>query len=172
MQNINIEKTSGAIKSINQRAEKHGDEKKIAIDVDILTEVPANYLQQLSIGDDSIDYEKLFFDDNKNIKTLGMKSISFDREFKDHTAVVGLDDLQENTVTLIDIKVKKFSASFVYGNRIALSFQFQAMPDDEQLVFLAHAMTRKNITIEIIESKQTELFEESEENKENETAEA
>lgn len=175
MQKINLEKSNAAITSVNQRAEKHGDEKKIAVDIDIRTEIDVEFLNQLAIGDDICEYGSLLYDEKGNVKTLGIKSITLDREYKDHTAIITLEDLQDSSVTLIEVKVKKFSAVPVYGKRVMLGLQIQCMPDDEQLVFLAHAMTKSSVIVEIIESKQTDLFDadkENEDTKENETAEA
>lgn len=161
MQKINMTQSSGEIKSINQRAEKHGNEKKIAVDIDILTEVHIEFIKQMSIGDVDCNYEDMFYDEKGNVKTLGLKKIEFDREYKNHTAVITLDDLNNSNIKLTDIKIKKFFVIPVYGKRISLSLQIQCMPSDDELVFLAHAHTKNNILIEIIESDQKEMFDEN-----------
>ena len=142
---------SGAkITSKNDRKEKHGDEQKIGVDIDISAVVPIEELEKLAIGKDKANYASMFFDDDGQVKTLGIKKLTFDREYPQHEAIIKVNNLSEPEITIYDVTIKKFAAELVFGKNALLSFQIQSHPDDEQIIFLTHALIKNDISVEII----------------------
>lgn len=162
---IDFEVKGAQITSKNDRAEMHGDQKKIRVDVDFKATVEVALLEKLAEGDDRAKYESMLFDEKGQVKTLGLKKLMFDREYKEHTALIKLKDLREQEITLNEVTVKKFAAEPAFGKNAVFSFQVQCTPNDEELVFLSHAMTMRDLTV-VVTSPDT-VDEEKTESQEN-----
>lgn len=130
---------SADVTSVNVRTEKHGKEGKgMAVDVDFVAEVPADQLNQLSLGD-PFAFEEVFFDESGQVKNVGISKMDIDRIFEDHLVTIQADDLFETTIEMLGtVKIKKIWP--VTGRRMGIHLQAQVHPDSDQLPHLAQLL--------------------------------
>lgn len=121
--------TPAKMTSGNVRKERHGqDDGVLALDMDFEAEVSVENLAQMALGDE-LDWSFLY-DQDGQVKNLGVKRLVFDREFEDHEISVGVSD---RGFDFSEAHLKKFSAEPVFGNRIKLHFQAQVHPDEQEI---------------------------------------
>lgn len=126
----NFEFTSLAkMTSGNPRKERHGEEGgELALDLDFAVETEAGVLNQMALGDE-FDWQALY-DQDGQVKNIGLKRLVFTREFEDHTMTLTVGDRQH---TFEEVHLKKFSAEPVFGNRVNLKFQAQTHPNEDDV---------------------------------------
>lgn len=118
------------ISKVNPRAEKHGKEKKPAMDINLTLQMPVQEVQQFSLGDNP-EYEK-FFDSKGQIGNHGAVSIAFKREYENHSIGISfsaVDTLkQAHRFRLEKLKIK--SIEFKHGRMVELKIQIQFHPNE------------------------------------------
>lgn len=122
------------VPSVNTRPEKNGpEEKRSAMDINYTINVPASFLNKLSLGD-KIDYESVFFDKDGQVKNTGVKSISFEREFESHRMGISFSsvDTKKAAQYFPVERICKFNAKLEHGKRVKLNFQCQLHPSVEK----------------------------------------
>lgn len=121
--------TEAKMTSCNPRKELHGKEDGVvAMDMDFETEIAVNILEQMALGD-QLDWGCLY-DQDGQVKNLGVKKLMFSREFEEHDLTVQVDDRQFD---FREAHLKKFSAEPVFGNRVKFRFQAQVHPDETDI---------------------------------------
>lgn len=120
-----------AIGKINPRAEKHGNDKKPAMDINLKISLPAAELVQFSLGDNP-DYTK-FFDEKGQVGNHGVKELIFKREYENHS--LGISFSAVKTVETAERfrldKLKILSAEFKNGSMVDLYCQAQFHPNEK-----------------------------------------
>jgi hypothetical protein len=146
---IEFEAKGVIITSKGDKAELHGNDRVVRIDVDFKGLVDIDVLEKFATGEDRANYAKMLFDDKDQFKTLGLKKLVYERDYEGHNVTIKLNDLQENKIELTDVSVKKFVAEPTFGKMSGLTFQIQCHPGDEQLSALSNAVGKKDLTVVI-----------------------
>lgn len=152
------------VTKVNPRSEKHGpDERKSAMDINFAIVVSADFLNKLAITD-KVDYEKVFFDKDGQIKHTSVKQIKFEREFENHRMAISFStvDTDKTAQHFAVEKVCKFKADLEHGRCVKLMFQVQLHPHDEKDIgWLVKSCLEKQCYVRF-EPTQTDLADEAE----------
>lgn len=157
---FSLPETAAKIMKLTPKREKHGKTKRfLGYEINVAVEVDIDALKNLAIGDD-IDYREFFFDEKGVVRASGISSLKIDREYEEHLVRINYDNaITDQGIYFRPTKIKKFSAVPVFGFLVKLSFQIQHQPDDEELVFLNHALVKDVVRLSIEQPSQQDIFE-------------
>jgi len=146
--------------------ERHGDQIKDRLDLDMAWVVTPKDLEQLSLNEqDAPNYQTLLFGSEGSVKNVGFEKIPFTREFDNHVVAV---DLLSGQRQFLSKRLRKFAAKVIPGNQIELTFQAQFQYETaDELWFLSNLNKRTN-EMAILRPAQMDI-EESEDEENNNT---
>jgi hypothetical protein len=155
---FSLQQTAAVISNVNNRIEKHGpDEKQVGFDIDIVTQVPIDVLNDLAVGA-HIDYGGMLYDEDGVLKQSGITNLVFDRKYEEHRFKLAMDNISEECEIFADVTIKKFSAQPDANKMAKLKFQVQCHPTDEALLFLRQAQIKDSVLVTIEEPSQQDLL--------------
>lgn len=127
---LNLSDNSILLSNKNERVEKHGEENKLAVDLDFKTTMPRDVIAEQLLGDERA-LSSLTGDNCKKVTLLV--------EFERHSVEV---KNMFHDCTLFGCKIKKFVVEpKAEEDKWALEFQVQrSEPSDADLTALAHMM--------------------------------
>ena len=149
--------------NVNLGGELHGDERKLRVDVDMKTQVPAETLAKLAIvKKDAPDYQHMLFSDDGKPKATGQKGIDFEPEFEDHILSVHLTGDRAHAYGVK--RLKKFKAKPAANGLVDLSFQAQIYPDNQECLWELAGLLKYDNEISISKPAQKDIEEEADSN--------
>lgn len=152
-----LEKHEAKISNVNLRAEKHGGERKLGVDISIKLQAGNEVLDGLEKGLRQSLFRKAAkgeqldaFADKEGlvaVKHPCLGSLPINGEYAQYE--IDIDGMLEGTDTLplIDVKLKGFVIEALEGGSVAVAFKVQAQVDSEELAELADALIRETILL-------------------------
>lgn len=157
---LTLAKQRCTLTNVNPRAEKHGEESVIAVDVNLRTDAPAAILETFAPGLVGLLYkpaaktqgeliaggapaEELRFDGL-------LDALRFRKEYAGYSATITWGDLASSiSVELADCKVHRFAAEVKPGGSCELALQIQARPSTAVMGQLCGLIQREvTVTLE------------------------
>lgn len=145
---LELEKQRCIVSNVNPRAEKHGDDRVIACDINLKTTISADVLNSFSPGLKEALYERperskqaaLISGDEEAIEGPALRfdgvldSVQIKKEYIGYGTRIVWGDLAGSVDIVIgDCKVCKISAKLMPGGSCELSFQVQSRPSAQQM---------------------------------------
>lgn len=154
---IILDELDAAVTNINLRREKHGDDRVIAVDLNVTVEVSPKVLDQLSANTEE-SFEKILYSDNGNLKQSTLDKLEFNTEFENHVVKLNSRALEDDYAKEFDdAKLVKFKAIPKNGHIISLTFQIQLHPSEDQIHWLTDGYSKEIWIIELKGSRQAEI---------------
>ena len=161
MKKLHFEPTEAFVKNINLRREKHGEENKIAVDINLRAIVPPAILDSLVYGLDK-SFESILFSGSEQKKTSGLNTINFDTQFSSYIVSFNYSMLDDGkALRFTNVKIGKFSATAQNGGLAELCFQIQLNPASDELEWLVDGYEHQTWLVECIGPMQGDLLEDN-----------
>jgi len=158
MQQLRFEPTQVIVTNVNLRRELHGEDKKLAVDLNIRAEVAPAIIDSLIFGQHE-KIEKLLYSGSDLRKAAGLSTIKFDTVFDKHMIVLNWSVDDEKALKFKDVKISKFVAEPKEGGMVELAFQINIQPSPEQYIFLCKGYEYEHWDLECIGAAQGDLLE-------------
>jgi hypothetical protein len=151
------EKHEAKISNVNLRAEKHGGERKLGVDISIKMHAGNEILDGMQKGLKESLYRKAAKGEQLDafaakdglvaVRHPCLGALPINVEYSDYE--LDIDGMLEGTETivLIDVKLKSFSIEAKEGGSVEIFFKVQARVDQEELGELADAYIRETVRI-------------------------
>lgn len=161
-----------SIANINQRIERHGEDRALAVDIKFSMSTANNVLDHFDKGLREALFRKpgkgeqqdLPINDNPltAVKFPALEAQRLAHEFSGYE--LQIDGLLDATqpIILVDVKLKKFVADPKEGGSVELSFTASANVEPDELSELGEALVREDVRITLVPpSKQAEQLPEA-----------
>lgn len=159
MKKLQFEPIEVFVKNINLRREKHGEENKMAVDINLRATVPPAILDSLVYGLDK-SFESILFSGSEHQKTSGLNTLQFDTQFSSYIIELNYSQLdQDRALRFTNVKLGKFSATPQNGGFVELCFQVQLNPQSDELEWLVDGYEHEIWMMECIGPMQGDLLE-------------
>ncbi len=172
MKHLTLEAHSATVTNINPRPELHGDETKVAVDVDVAYTADAGLLKTLSRGGasgEAFDWSFLW-DDGDVVRDLGLRDLPFDRKYEDQSVTFEITALEARR-DFHGCVLRKFKASPERGGMVDVKFQVQVPPDAADVAWLTDLLTHKaDVSVLVDPPAQGDFIEDQERETEGEAA--
>jgi len=161
MKKLQFEPTEAFVKNINLRREKHGEENKIAVDINVRAIVRPAILDSLVYGLDK-SFESILFSGSEQQKTSGLNTINFDTQFSSYIVSFNYSMLDDGeALRFTNVKIGKFSATPQNGGLVELCFQIQLNPASDELEWLVDGYEHQIWMVECIGPMQQDLLDDN-----------
>lgn len=158
MQQLRFEPTHVTVTNVNLRRELHGDDKKLAVDLNIRAEVAPAIIDSLIFGQHE-KIEKLLYSGTDLRKAAGLSTIKFDTVFDKHMIMLNWAVDDDKAMKFKEVKIGKFVAEPKEGGMVELAFQINIQPSPEQYIFLCKGYEYEHWDLECIGAAQGDLLE-------------
>lgn len=166
MRKLVMEQQEVFCKNVNFRREKHGNEKKMAVDINMRAEVSPTLLNCL-VYEMQQSFTDILFNGSDRQKRAGFADIKFDTQFQNYIIVMNynlLDDEGTQDKRFTEVKIGKFSASPAEGGLVDLEFQIQFNPtSDDEKHWLIDGLERETWKLEVVGPGQMDMLDPDEE---------
>lgn len=152
-----LDKHEAKITNINLRAEKHGSERKLGVDISLKLQAGNGSLDGLEKGLRQSLFRKAQKGEQIDliegadglvaVKHPCLGSIPINGEYTGYE--VDIDGMLEATETLplVDVKLKNFVIDALEGGSVVISFKAQALVDLDEIAELADAFIRETVRV-------------------------
>lgn len=152
-----LEKHEASIANLNQRIERHGEDRMLAVDLKLTTSVSNQTLDELASGLREALFRKPGSGEQQQLPTIGeeltavrftnLEPLKLAHEFAGYE--LQIDGLLEagEPIVLVDVKLKKFVVEPKEGGSVALSFTAQAVVDNDDIALLSDAFVREDVLL-------------------------
>jgi len=152
-----LDKHEAAISNVNQRIERHGDDRALAADIKFTTSVSNSILDQFDKGLREALFRKPAKGEQQSLPTIGetltavkfpsLEPLKLAHEFAGYE--LQIDGLLEGTepILLVDVKLKRFAFEPKEGGSVALTFTASANVDPGELAELSEALIREDVLL-------------------------
>lgn len=138
-----LDKQQATITNINQRAEKHGDEKVLGVDVDVTVDVAADFLEQLEPGMRAVFYRvPKDAPEGAAATTLcypAMGKVPWRIDMKGAAFEIHAKKKEDRVALAVDCK--KLTLELLEGGTVRVGFQVQANPTPDELAKVSAFLT-------------------------------
>ncbi len=154
-----LEKHEAKISNVNLRAEKHGGERKLGVDISIKLQASNEVLDGLEKGLRQSLFRKAAKGEQLDafvekdgliaVKHPCLGSLPINGEYAGYE--IDIDGMLEGTTTLplIDVKLKGFVIEALEGGSVAVTFKAQVQVDSDELAELADALIRETVLLSL-----------------------
>lgn len=150
-----LDNVNADIVNLKTNTDTDDDGKKdIKAHIDILAEVPAELMDQLSLGD-AFSFKDTFFTNDGDVKNVGIETLNINRKFDDHRLTIQHDKLNGAEEVKLEADIHKIKLSPLHGHRFALKFRAQTNPGINNINFITGSLI-SDCTISV-EPMQTDL---------------
>ena len=140
-----LKPTTASMNNLNPRPQASGDERELAVDIDLEFLGDKTLLDGLLFK--AVPFIKALWTTRGNVADMAIGKVALRNEFDG--AQVKVSTVGEEGVTLNQCHLKKFSFMALDADQVKLHFQVQCLPTDEAYLFLGHALRRPEVTIEV-----------------------
>jgi len=130
------------VANVNPRAEKHGEENKLAVDIKIEATLPGDTLNAFDPGLRAALYRDLRKGEQADLPGIGdnkfgavrfplVKPVVWDEEFTGYAMSIGTGLGLSEPVRLSDVTLRKFVFEPMQGGSLGLTFSIVAHPDTD-----------------------------------------
>lgn len=158
-----LQQHEAAIANVNQRIERHGDERELAADIKFTTSAGNALLDEFDKGLKEALFRKpgkgeqqdLPIGDNPltAVKFPSLEPLKLAYEFTGYE--LQIDGLLEGTesIVMVDVKLKKFVIEPKEGGSVELSFTASAGVSPDELAELSNALIREDVLLTLTPPK-------------------
>lgn len=139
---FSLEKQRVKISSFNPRAEKHGEDNKLAADIKFEVSLPNVILDEFSKDLRKALYRKAAKGEQQDLieGTEGLVALKFprlgaqrwDEEFNGYEIQIDSDLGLKDPLVLVDVTVRKFAFEPIEGGSVAITFSAICHPDQDE----------------------------------------
>lgn len=140
-----LKPTTASLTNLNPRPQAAGDERELAVDIDLEFLGDKDLLQGLLFKADQMI--KVMWTSRGNVADMAVGKITLRNELDG--AQVKLNTIGEDPITLNQCTLKKFSFTALDADQVKIHLQVQCLPNDEAYLYLGHALRRPEVTIEV-----------------------
>lgn len=154
---FNLDKHEAKISNINLRAEKHGSERKLGVDISVKLQAGNEVLDGLEKGlreslfRKAAKGEQIDLINGKDglvaVKHPCLGSLPINGEYAGYEIDIAGMLEGTDTLPLIDVKLKNFVIDALEGGSVAMAFKVQAQVDSDELAELADALIRETVRV-------------------------
>lgn len=158
-----LDKAQATIANVNQRVERHGDERERAVDIKFTLSANNTLLDMFDKDLRKFLFRKPAKGEQPQLPTIGeslteVKFPSLEPQRLAHEfsgCELQIDGLLDGTapIVLVDVKLKKFVAEPKEGGSVDLSFTASAGVDAEELADISEAWIREDVVLSISAGK-------------------
>lgn len=140
-----LKPTTASLTNLNPRPQAAGDERELAVDIDLEFLTEKVILSGLLVK--PLPMISALWTGRGNVSDVAIGKVSLRNEFDG--AQVKISTIGDEGVALNNCHLKKFSFIALDANQCKLHFQVQCLPDDKAYLFLGHALRKPEVTIEV-----------------------
>lgn len=155
-----LDKAQAQIANVNQRVERHGDERERAVDIKFTLSANNTLLDQFDKELRKFLFRKPAKGEQPQLPTIGIDSLtevkfpSLEPQRLAHEfsgCELQIDGLLDGTapIVLVDVKLKKFVAEPKEGGSVDLSFTASATVDADELAEVSEAWIREDVVLSV-----------------------
>lgn len=158
-----LDKAQATIANVNQRVERHGDERERAVDIKFSLSVNSSVLDMFDKDLKKFLFRKPAKGEQPQLPSIGdvlteVKFPSLEPQRLAHEwsgCELQIDGQLEGTepIVLVDVKLKKFVAEPKEGGSVDLSFTASAGVDADELADISEAWIREDVVLSISPGK-------------------
>ncbi|MDR6094935.1 hypothetical protein QE373_002232 [Stenotrophomonas sp. SORGH_AS321] len=163
---FNLAKNPAVITNVNVRIEKHGDERALAVDINVVTSTSNTALDHFDKELRKSLFRKPVRGEQQSLPTIGdhlteikipsLEPLKVGHQFKGFE--LQIDGELENTqpIFLVDVALKKFVITPKEGGSVELKFKASANVDPDEVAELTEALIRENVVLSLTPGKTEE----------------
>jgi len=150
---FSLEKQLVKITNINPRAEKHGEDTELAIDIqiearmsnDVLSEFSSQLKHSLYKASDTPDLIDAEFDKDRPsaLKFPKMSGFKWNADLDEYEAIIHCGASEKSNISLSDCKVNAFKFAPQEGGTVVVGFRVQAYPHETDVGRLCALIQRE-----------------------------
>lgn len=146
---------------MNTRIEKHGDEEKLACDLNFEFECTSEFaLKQLCLGDwEALNYAMFDKTPERRVREASLAPFKFNHKMTDHMLRFGvhLDNGTDEALVSNSATLKNFHVTPQHGEVVKVFMQAQITPDKKDLAVYAQGLEQGTVQIQIDPPAQQDL---------------
>ena len=170
---FSLSESEASFTNINTRIERHGEDRVLAVDMKFSTSVGNTVLDTLGKGLRESLFRKPGSGEQPELPTIGdamtavrhpyLEPMKLSHEFTGYELEIGGHLDATEPVTLVDVKLKKFTIAPVEGGSVEVTFTASANADPSELSALSDALVREDVVLTLTPpSKQADQAEDGE----------
>lgn len=139
-----LQEARARIANVNPRAEKHGDENKLACDIKVEVTLSGDALNAFDPGLRAALYREVRKGEQAELPGIGdskfgavrfpmLKPVNWDEEFPGYTLLVGAGLGLSDPVELADVMLRKFTFLPLTGGSLEMTFSVVAHPEADEV---------------------------------------
>lgn len=156
-----LKKQKSVLEHLNTRAEKHGDQNMLAIDIKIVADVPNTFLNQLDKDlraslYKAEDPQETLLPDSEHMPVLRYPSMApFKYDVSMVKAKLTLHGAKKENDMVLEVKIKEIKLDCKHGGTVELTFSAATLPEAEQVGTLS-GLLKQDINVSLSGGKVAE----------------
>lgn len=166
MHGVNYNFRTAKVEKLLQKVDRQGKtDKSLGYGINVTAECDSSFLNALAAGK-APDYDEFFFDEEGALKPTFINSFSISRKLPEHKLEIEFDSVSasEKKMLFINVEIKNITVTPLFGKQFKVKFLAQISPNDDEILFINHAVLKESLHVRIIEPPQIGLDLEQDDN--------